>query len=207
MNRTRRHFPLIAAAAALLAACVSVLPEAGPAPSIYRLDENFNSGAPKLGSAVVEVALPLTSRALAGNRIAAVEAGGELVFISGARWEGPTPRIIQDSALVWLNTSSAIRAAVRPEDGVNSDYEIRLLIERFEFDRPSVEAIVAIHATLVRGADRGVVGSARFNREAPGQSATERSAVQALRAANELTMQDIRGWTVDAIAADQRRAR
>jgi cholesterol transport system auxiliary component len=195
---------LLAAAACLLSACVSVLPDAGPPPAIYRLsDFTTTTAPPKFGTAVVKVALPTSPRALASNRIAALESGGELVFISGARWEAPTPRLLQNAALVQLSAEPSIRAAVRPEDGVVESAELRLNIERYEFERTNRTVHASVYATLVSAQDREVLGAARFTRSAEAETESTRAVITAFDQASNQLMDDVGSWAGELVAIEE----
>lgn len=199
MTRSPLALMALAALAGLTAACVSVLPEAGPPPSIYRLSLHDVATPPKFGSTVLEIALPSSSRVLANNRVAVMEETGSLAYLEGARWAAPVPRLIQMSASAHLSTAPRLKAVVLPEDGVPATAELRLKIEAFEFAAGEREGRIALAATLIDTTSRNVIGSARFAQAAPATGSRDRDAINALDTATEAVMIDIRDWTVDLL--------
>jgi cholesterol transport system auxiliary component len=168
------------AASVLVAGCVNVLPEAGPAPQIYRLE-----GAPPVVQAMtasvvpidadyaaltVVVPEPLASRALSSDRVAVMTSGDHLSYAAGARWSERAPLVVQNRVLLAFEDDGRIGAAVRPEDGVQTDYELRLDMIRFEAvyrngDSAAPTAIVDLRAKLIDRRSRDLVASRRFDAE------------------------------------------
>ena len=83
------------AAAAVLAGCVSLLPESEPR-MIYRLaapDATQEAESRLEDAATLVVREPIAPRALSGNRIALMREG-RIVYMSGADWISPVPRML-----------------------------------------------------------------------------------------------------------------
>lgn len=176
---------LIVVAAGLLAAgCVSVLPEVGPAPQVYRLDNNGASAASPMRMAVADaVAIPAESdltltvmdliapRALNTDRLAVITADGHLSYASDARWNERAPRVIQERMITAFEDDGRVRAATRSEDGVLTRYELRLEVRRFEAvydngDEAAPVAVVSLRGKLVDRRTRDLTGSVRIEAEA-----------------------------------------
>ncbi len=136
---------LAVACAALVTACVSVLPEAGPAPNMYRLSgEGAGPAHTSADAAVSNEALvlivhrPVAPSVLANDRIAVVRRDGVLAFASGARWTQTTPAGLGDVMFERLHQPGL--SPVRPSDGVRGDVSLRIEIVGFEADFRRVSA-------------------------------------------------------------------
>jgi cholesterol transport system auxiliary component len=201
-----------AAAAGLLAAgCVSVLPDVGPAPQIYRLDGSSAGGvraasleAVEQSDVTVMVAEPMAPRALSTDRIAVVMGGGTLSYAAGSRWNERAPRVIQERILRAFEDDGRIAAAVRPEDAVQSRYEVRLDLLRFEAvyrdgDAAAPTVVAELRGKLIDRQSRDLVASMRF--EAERRASDNR--MGAIVVAFEMAMDDVGRTVVDwTLAAD-----
>lgn len=154
------------AAALMISGCVSLLPEASSAPSIYRLSMppaavDANANAP-----VIRVATPAASRALSGADIVVSPDGTRLAFAQGAEWAETIPRLLQNAALSAMAQNPNIRT-VTPPTVARANYALELHVRNFEgnFDRGENSApivIVRITATLTDLTNRSVVGNKEF---------------------------------------------
>jgi len=213
-----QSFALILAGAAsvALAGCVSVLPGAGPAPDVYRLGMTPQGAVVRVAQAsngaehraspmgwVVMVPTPLAPRALNTDRIAVSMSQGRVSYAAAARWDEPAPRLVQEVVIVGLEADPRIRAAVRPEDGVQGAYELRLDLRRFEAvyahgdaAAPTVE--VRMRARLIHRDNRELAATTQFSASA---RASE-NRVSAITAAFDRALDEVTGqlvtWTVDA---------
>lgn len=206
--RARRSGVLgVAALAVGAAGCVSVLPDSGPAPEIYRLSapEPDQSGAPAAAADLtIEVPTPIAPKALANDRIALVDDGGRVAYVAGARWAAPTPRLLQALVLETIENGEGVGAAVRPEDGVAAPYELRLEILAFDgvADGQAARAAhVRVRARLVDNRARTLVGSRVFSRREPTASTGRADLVAAFDAAVGGLAIEIRDWTLEKHAA------
>lgn len=211
------RFALILAgtASVALAGCVSVLPDAGPAPDVYRLGMSPQGAVVRVAQAsnevdrvapmgwVVMVPTPLAPRALNTDRIAVSMSQGRVSYAAAARWDEPAPRLVQEVVIVGLEADPRIRAAVRPEDGVQGAYELRLDLRRFEAvyangdaAAPTVE--VRMRARLIHRDNRELAATTQFSASARA-SENRVSAITAAfdRALGEVTGQLV-SWTIDA---------
>lgn len=203
-------------ASVALAGCVSVLPDAGPAPDVYRLGMASQSADVRVAQAsngaehratpmgwVVMVPTPLAPRALNTDRIAVSMSRGRVSYAAAARWDEPAPRLVQEAVIVRLEADPRIRAAVRPEDGVQGAYELRLDLRRFEAvyahgdaAAPTVE--VRMRARLIHRDNRELAATTQFSASA---RASE-NRVSAITAAFDRALGEVTGqlvtWTVDA---------
>jgi cholesterol transport system auxiliary component len=164
-----------AAAGLVLAGCVSVLPDAGPAPEIYRLSSasapvTRASAAPDSAGregVTVMVSEPVAPRALSTDRVAVVMNGDHLSYAAGARWNERAPRVVQERILSAFEADPRVAAAVRPEDAVTSRYELRLDLLRFDavYDNGPTAApnvFVEMRAKLIDRATRQLLDTTRL---------------------------------------------
>ncbi|MCG8443980.1 MAG: ABC-type transport auxiliary lipoprotein family protein [Caulobacterales bacterium] len=201
---------LLAAFAAWgLAGCVSVLPESGPPPEIYRL--SIPPGEPTradLADWIVEVPEPLAPKAFSTDRIAVSQDGVRIAYVAGARWAAPAPTLVQNLVVETFDASGAIRAATRPEDGVEARYELRLEIQSFEAayrdgDRRPPTAEIRVRAKLVDTGDRKLVAAQSFEVSERADAMELGAIVTALDAAAGELAGALVGWAVDHGAIGQ----
>ncbi|GJL97807.1 MAG: hypothetical protein DHS20C06_16240 [Hyphobacterium sp.] len=191
--------------AVLLSSCISVLPENVPS-TIYRLSTPEPSGEMRREAVIVGVQRPLTPRALSGDQIALTQANGELVFVSGARWITPVPRLIQDLIVESMDAFEPELIAARPEDGVRSEFELATEIRSFEAGyvngpdaAPTV--IVRLRVRLIRAHDRRLIAVDALGARATAQSNRIGDIVGAFDAASQEAMGNVSQWTAEQVSA------
>jgi cholesterol transport system auxiliary component len=211
---------LFAVTAVLLAAgCVSVLPEAGPPPQVYRLDNKgavsaapartaaFDAGATAARSNVTVTVVDLIApRALATDRVAVMTADGHLSYAADARWNERAPNVVQERMLTACEDDPRIGAATRPEDGVMTRYELRLELLRFEAvyadgDQAAPTAVVALRGKLIDRRTRDLVASMRIEKSARASENRIGSIVDAFSVALNDASAEVTDWIVEADAA------
>ena len=202
----------IAAASLALSGCVSLLPEGGPPPDIYRLshpDHEHAAGEPVTWA--VEVPRPMASKALSTDRIALVIERGSIAFVANARWEAAAPRLFQELIVSTFTASDRVRAAVRPEDGVRTEYELRIDLSRFEAAYrdgagapPTV--IVMFDAKLIDTRTRDLVAAKAFRSLEPASSVQMTDIVDAFDAAASRAADDLVAWSVSAAPSAEEEA-
>lgn len=163
-------YGLCAGAALLVSGCVSILPDAPPAPRVFVLQSSAVAGPalPKT-SAVLSVARPNTPRGLSGRDLA-WRRGVELAFVNGAAWEGQTPELLHNLLVDTLDRQRVARAVVRVADGSLADYELRWDLVRFEIEEVSPREQVARFEATVRmlnAVTREVITSERIEESTP----------------------------------------
>jgi cholesterol transport system auxiliary component len=209
----------VAAAGLLAAGCVSVLPEAGPAPEIYRLEGEMRDarvaaladGAPVRGDLTVLIPEPLAPRALATDRIAVIMTGEQISYAAGARWNERAPRVVQECILTAFEEDPRVRAAVRPEDGVQSRYEVRLDLRAFEAvyrdgagAAPTAE--VSLRAKLVDRQTRELLASSRIDAEQRAEDNRMGAIITAFAGAMDDAGRRVVAWTVEETSSPGRAA-
>ena len=159
---------LLAAAASLLAGCISLFPKADPA-QLYRFGatapqvQETGSGGPSFG---VFLAVIGFDRAAASDRILTVT-GTQAAYIKGARWVTSSAGLF-DSALqhAFDADQGPARLVDRGEIAL-TDFVLKLDVRTFEARYDNGQAatptiVVEVHAALDRTRDRIVVGDRSF---------------------------------------------
>ncbi|MGF1463433.1 MAG: ABC-type transport auxiliary lipoprotein family protein [Maricaulaceae bacterium] len=201
--------PLLALATLFLGGCVSVLPEP-EAVAIYRLPSA--PPGPKRAItrdlAVVLAPPPIASPALSGDRIALEDAAGRLGYITGARWDAPAPRVVQEAVLAAFEASAAGPVAVKPQDGAQADYDLRSDLLAFEAKATSetgpLEVRVILRARLVDVRRRQLVAARRFDQRAPAKSRDITALRGAFSEATNAAARAIADWSEQVTAAEAR---
>ena len=163
------RFALVAACAAALAGCVSLLPKAKPA-QLYRFTAAAGAiatAAPTGGpSYAVVQSRGSFDRAASGDRILTVT-GDQVAFVAEARWIAPAA-VLFDEAVSRAFDSNAgpARLATRGE-ATRFDYVLRLDVRDFvavyEHGRDAAPTVVVrLRANLIRIRDRAPVGDQVF---------------------------------------------
>lgn len=211
--------PIAVAAALMAAGCVNVLPEVGPAPQVYRLDNGgapngagermqaaaFSATAAASSDMTLTVVPLLAPRALATDRLAVMTEDGHLSYAAGARWNQRAPELIQERFVTALEDDGRIGAVVRPEDGVRTRYELRLELLRFEavYDRgddAAPVAIVGFRGRLIERNARKLVASSRFEAETRASENRMAAVVDAFDAALDQATAEVVDWIIAAEA-------
>jgi cholesterol transport system auxiliary component len=191
--------------AVTLSGCINILPENVPA-TVYRLSTPEPSGDLRREAVIVGVQRPLTPRALSGDQIALSQAHGELVFVSGAEWITPVPRLIQDLLVESMDAFEPGLIASRPEDGVRSEFELATELRSFEANYvdgneapPTV--VVRMRARLIRVSDRRLVAVEAIGARATARSTSIGDIVSAFDAASQEAMGSVAQWTAEQVSS------
>ena len=202
------------AAALALTACVSLFPDSGDPPQVYRLSApSPTPGADERWAWTVEVAPAIAERALSSNRVAVSTDGVEVAYAAGARWSAATPRLIQNLIIDTLSADGRILAAVRPEDGVRASCELRLELASFEAVYEDGEgapptANVNIRAMLITPGSRRLAAASNFVSEVRAGDVRMRAIISAMDEAAHAAAGQLVEWTLEqgAIVGEDGRA-
>lgn len=202
----RSPLPILRAAAALalaalLAACVSVLPKADPV-QLYSFKGAAEAPSPKAAPTTrsfdVMRGMGSFDRAAAGDRILTTD-GAKVAYIAKARWVAPAV-ILFDQALssAFDDSGGPARLLSRGQVG-KAIYGLRLDVRNFEAryeNGPSAAPIVLIRvrATLT-GADQAVVGDKMFEVRTPAADNRVGPIVEAYDKAIGQLMGELVAWT------------
>jgi ABC-type uncharacterized transport system auxiliary subunit len=163
----------------LLAGCITLLPEAGPAPRIYVLEAGDIVAAENPGrEGVVTVALPTGERALLGQDII-WRSGDELAFIAQARWSNRADLALQSMLVETLTRQQRFAASARTGEA-RGDYEIRWEVLDFEVDETTMNARFAADVKFVALPGRRIVAQRIVETHAPVDDRSSSAATQAL---------------------------
>lgn len=185
--------------AATLSACVSVLPEAKPAPIVYRLSVPQSAHpTPVANTKVINIEFPQAPRALSGTDIVLSLDGRRLTAAAGATWSEPVPSQIR-SALIEMLAKDGQITGVIPKGGTRVPYRLNMEIRRFEavFDRGeefAPNAVVHINLTLTDTKSRKLVGIHMVSTDVRARAKTVSAIVEAQDSATDAAMQDISAW-------------
>ncbi|MBL1430930.1 MAG: membrane integrity-associated transporter subunit PqiC [Robiginitomaculum sp.] len=139
----------------VLAGCISLLPDAGPGPDIYRLSKITQTTSLQKPDTLILLPLVQAPRELKNNRVALVTGQQSISYAANARWASSTPEMLQVLFADALRNQSAIQV-VYPEDGINADLEVRIILQNFEavYDQGQKIPPIAKVQILVRIIDR-----------------------------------------------------
>lgn len=157
---------LVIGAALFSNGCVSLLPKAADAPSIYRLSDGDAALASTTGGPTIRVAIPGSPKAFHGVDVVVSPDGQRLAYAAGAQWAEPIPRLVQSAAVKSLETQGGL-IAVQPPTAARADYALEMNIRAFEayFDNGEMAAPLArvkINATLTDLKTRRIVATREF---------------------------------------------
>jgi cholesterol transport system auxiliary component len=141
--------------ALLLGGCISLLPDAGPGPDIYRLSKIVQTTPTQEVARLVLLPLVQAPRELKNNRVALVTGQQSISYAANARWASSTPEMLQVLFADALRNQAAIQV-VYPADGINADFEVRIILQNFEaiYDQGQVSSPIAEVQILVRLIER-----------------------------------------------------
>jgi cholesterol transport system auxiliary component len=182
----------------LLGGCISVFPKAKPV-QMYRFGDQAAApaaqGQAQAAAAPVSVFKgPITfPPASGGDRILTVT-GTENAYIGGARWVAPAASLFDEALLKAFDASGAPRLVVRGEP-LAAPSTLRLDVRAFEARYPGPTVRVQIRATLIRSADRSLVGEKMFDAEVPASGNTQTAIVAAFDQAVGQDLAGVRDWT------------
>ncbi|MDX2276376.1 MAG: ABC-type transport auxiliary lipoprotein family protein [Hyphomonadaceae bacterium] len=186
-----------------LSACVSILPEAPPAPTLFVLEADAVTQAQgAVIDRVISVARPSGERTLLGSDLV-WRTGDQVAFVAGARWTGDADALLQTVLVQTLAQQQRFRAAVRAGDAI-ADYQVRWTVQNFEAVESGMTARFVADVTLV-ASGRQVVATERVVAEAPVAERSPQAAAQALTRAAREGGARIALFAADAAAAAEAR--
>jgi cholesterol transport system auxiliary component len=126
-----RKFLIAGAASLALSSCVSLLPEAGPGPDIYRLSAVVVPVHEAQGQTLIVLPIVQAPRELKNNRVALVRGDQSIAYAASARWASSTPEMLQVQIADRLRAHGALIVTF-PADGVDTPLEVRITLRNFE---------------------------------------------------------------------------
>ena len=183
----------VSALALALAGCVSVLPEPSTPDALYRIEARADG--PAL-YASLEIREPEAPRLMAGAALVSEDFSGALRLIPGAEWAGPATRQIQ-LAVVDSFTLGEGGAAVLPESGVRTEYQLNSRVQTFGLVRDV--AICELSANLIHAGDRKLIAQSKVLAERQPTSLKADDRAIALKAAAEECVAEMARFAVSAL--------
>jgi cholesterol transport system auxiliary component len=186
----------------VLGGCISVFPKAKPV-QMYRFGDQAAAPAAQSqaqGQAQAATA-PVTvlkgtvtfPPASGGDRILTVT-GSESAYIGGARWVAPAANLFDEALLKAFDAPGAPRLVARGEP-LAAPSTLRLDVRAFEARYPGPTVRVQVRATLIRNADRALVGEKMFDAEVPAGDNRQAAIVAAFDQAVGQDLAALRDWT------------
>jgi len=196
-SKTTTSLGALAAALILpvaLGGCISVFPKAKPV-QLYRFGGAVEAPAAAPGRPAVTVLKGATvfPPSAAGDRILTVT-GTESAYIGGARWVAPAAIMFDEALLRAFDAPGSVRLVERGEP-LAAASTLRLDVRTFEARYPGPTAVVQVRATLIRNADRTIVGEKMFDASVPADGNRQGPIVAAFDGATSKVIGDIRSWT------------
>jgi cholesterol transport system auxiliary component len=202
MSPMQRLVPLLAAA--LVAACGSILPERGPQ-SYFRLEAG-PSPAPRERPIARSVVVAAVSTDAVGNAygLRYSLAPGRSAFYQYSEWtDRPTLRVAQ-LLLERLSARHAFTSVARFGSGVAGDVRVNVVVDEAIHDLSGGGAGVgrmSFFVEIVDPAHRRLVGRRDFSTTAPARSADAAGGAAAINAALASLLDEAATWTEATVAA------
>ncbi len=198
---------VLAAGASLLAlsACSGVV---GPpdAPQIYML-KPAPAGAvngPKVAWSL-GVAIPNAPHELDTDRLVISRSVDTADYYANAIWQDRLPSLVQEALVDAFEASGRIDSVVRDEEGITTDYLIKVDIDEFQARYATPDgaptAVVALEALIVSRLNRNLVSRFSVKKEVPAGQNSVSAAVQAEDTALGAALGEVVRWALDTIPA------
>ena len=200
------HIAAMAATAALLSGCISLLPKSEPS-QLYR----FDAAAPPRRAALPDGqrvgVLKLNtsfSRTVSGDRILGIT-GSRAAFLAGSRWTGPASVLFDEAvARVFDGEDGVARLITRGEAG-KASFVLRLEVRDFAAvylsgPKAAPTVVVRMRAVLIRANDRSLAGEKMFEARVRAGENRVGAIVEAFNEAVGRNLTELVGWT-DVVAA------
>ena len=199
MNALKRTLPALAlmACAALLAGCITLLPDEKPA-QLYRFDGDIQAAAgqtdrftiARLGGSFVQSA--------ANDRILTIN-GSRAAYVADARWVSPASVLFNESLSRAFDANGGAARLLTRGDFSKADYILRVDVTQFETEynqgsKAAPEIVVTLRATLT-GSDRVLAGSRNFETRVRASSNRVSSIVEAYDEAVSQALSELVAWT------------
>ncbi|MFT4097999.1 MAG: ABC-type transport auxiliary lipoprotein family protein [Rhodoblastus sp.] len=146
---------------------------------------------------VLAVASPIADGPLDSERIVIRTGPDQLAYLSGAKWAGNLPTLLQGKIIASFENARLMKSVVRP--GAVSDYSLHVEIRRFEVDVESNQARIELSARIMSDRTGRPVAAKVFSGNAPADRTADGKAAEALDAALMGVLRQMVAWTAAAI--------
>ena len=167
MNALKRTLSALAlaACAALLAGCITLLPDEEPA-QLYRFDGDIQPAAASQAAPFAVARLGGSFVQAAANDRILTMTGSRAAYVAGSRWVSPASVLFNEALSRAFDSDPGPARLLTRGDFSKADYVLRVDVTEFEavYDqgaRAAPEVLVSLRATLT-GADRQLAGSKAF---------------------------------------------
>ncbi|HRY02869.1 MAG TPA: ABC-type transport auxiliary lipoprotein family protein [Beijerinckiaceae bacterium] len=146
---------------------------------------------------VLAVAEPVADGPLDSERIVIRTGPDQLAYLSGAKWAGNLPSLLQSKIIASFENAHLVKSVVRP--GGVSDYSLHVDIRRFEVDVVDNIARIELSARIVSDGAGRPVAARIFSATTPADRTADGKAAQALDATLANVLRQMVTWTARAI--------
>lgn len=146
---------------------------------------------------VLAIAEPIADGPLDSERIVIRTGPDQLAYLSGAKWAGNLPSLLQSKIIASFENAHLVKSVVRP--GGASDYSLHVDVRRFEVDVVDNLARVELSARLVSDRTGRPVAARIFSATTPADRTADGKAAQALDETLANVLRQMVGWTARAI--------
>lgn len=200
MNALKRTLPALAlsACAALLAGCITLLPDEKPA-QLYRFDGDIQPAAAGQAERFTIARLGGSFVQSAGNDRILTITGARAAYIADSRWVSPASVLFNEAlSRAFDDNAGPARLLTRGDYG-KADYVLRVDVTQFEADynqgaKRAPEIVVSLRATLT-GSDRVLAGSRNFETRVRASSNRVSAIVEAYDEAVGQALGELVAWT------------
>lgn len=162
----------VAALAASLGGCISLLPKTPPA-QLYSFGGQMTAAAPETSQPRFAVdALPITfNRAAAGDGILTMT-GNEAAYIKGARWDTSAQYLFESALTNAFGADPGPARLMARGEAARADYYLKLEVRTFEArylqgQGAAPTVVVTVYAALSKSGDRSVTADRLFTASVP----------------------------------------
>jgi len=187
------------AAGLSLSACISVLPDAKAAPTVYRLSVPGTLAVNTTDqSIVVNIDYPKAPKALGGTDIVLSPDGRRLTAAAAANWSEPMPSLLRNVLIDTLSKDGKISGVI-PNGSTRVPYRLNMDIRRFESvfdqgeDAPPL-AVIQINLSLVDTSTRQIIGTHSIEETVRASQKSVSSIVRASDQVSQTAMQNAADW-------------
>jgi cholesterol transport system auxiliary component len=179
----------------LLGGCISVFPKAKPV-QMYRFGDQTAAPAtaPPVSAPVAVLKGPIAFPPATGGDRILTTTGAENAYIGEARWVAPASSLFDEALLKAFDAPGAPRLVARGES-LAAPSALRLDVRAFEARYPGPTVHVQVRASLIRTADRSLIGERMFDAEVPAADNRQTAIVAAFDQAVGQVLTSLRDWT------------
>lgn len=166
--------------------------------------ESFDLAAAPMGKmragairGILAVAEPVADGPLDSERIVIRTGPDQLAYLSGAKWAGNLPGLLQSKIIASFENAHLMKSVVRP--GGASDFSLHVDVRRFEVDVVANLARIELSVRLVSDRTGRPVAARSFSSTTPTDRTADGKAAEALDATLANVLRQMVDWTAKAI--------